>query len=282
MKHLSELDFPWRLLITMFLIVLSSGFAVSELYLKHTTEMADGKPGMSLDDITFQFHGSGQSKLAQQVQGPMKKYFREDQDESKLTSADLAEIEKIVAWTYKGAPREEYESDDKEKNKTMIGNIMYMRGCIDCHAPDATMKGNKHDSPLDTYEHVSKFTKPDTGMDTGRLLSLSHIHLLGMGMMFLLVGAAVAMTRFPSRLRSILVFTGSFSILLDIFGWWGVKWYGAAISPFVMASGILMAVSFGLSVLVAMYDLWLRKPKHAHGVFSPADSSVVPVVAAGD
>jgi hypothetical protein len=139
-----------------------------------------------------------------------------------------------------------------------------MHGCVDCHAPDSTMKGNKHESPLDTFESVSKYTKPDTGMDSSRLLSLSHIHLLGMGMMFLLVGVAVALTRFPSRLRSILVFCGPLAILLDIFGWWGVKWFGAPVSPVVMLSGALMFGTFMFSVALALYDLWLRKPKLHH------------------
>jgi len=263
MKHLSDLDFPLRLAISMFLVVLTSGFAVSELYLMHTTEMADGKPGLSLDDITFQFHGSGEARLAMQVRGPMKKYFTESEDESKLKSEELADIEKIVAWCQKGAPRDEYESDDKEKNKTLVANILFQHGCVDCHEPGATMKGNKHDSPLDCFEHVCKFTKPDTGMDAGRLLSLSHIHLLGMGMMFLLVGVAVALTRFPSRLRAILVFCGPLAILLDIFGWWGVKWYGATVSPMVMFSGALMFGTFVFSVVLSLYDLWLRKP-HVH------------------
>jgi len=54
------------------------------------------------------------------------------------------------------------------------------------------------------------------------------------------------------------------SVLLDIFGWWAVKWWGAPLAPMVMFSGILMAVSFGGSVFVSMFDLWLRPrgPKH--------------------
>jgi len=258
---LCELDFPWKLLISMFLVVLTSGFIVSELYLKHTTELADGKEGLTLDDITIQFYGSETPKLKMQVQGPMKKYFSSNEDPNKLKPDELADVEKVVEWVDRGAPESEYEvKDDKEKNKGTISYILNMRGCLDCHSPDATMKGNKHDSPLDTFEHVSKYTKRDTGMDKGRLLSLSHIHLLGMGMMFLLAGAAVAMTRWPVTVRVVLIFGGQLSILLDIFGWWGVKWYGAPLAPVVMVSGILMAACFVGSVLAAFYDLWLRKP----------------------
>jgi hypothetical protein len=97
-------------------------------------------------------------------------------------------------------------------------------------------------------------------MDKGRLLMLSHVHLLGMGMMFLLVGAAVALSAWPKWIRCALIVGGLSSILFDIFGWWAVKFGGGAWSPVVMFGGGLMGVCFGASVLVSLYDLWIRKP----------------------
>ena len=47
MKPLCELDLPWKLLVSMFLFVLTSGFVMSELYLKHTAELMDGKEGVA-------------------------------------------------------------------------------------------------------------------------------------------------------------------------------------------------------------------------------------------
>ena len=264
MKPLCEMDLPWKLLVSMFLAVLTSGFVMSELYLKHTTEMADGKEGLSMDDITIKFHGSDMPKLKQQIQGPMKKYFSETQDLEKLKPDELADIQKVTDWVDAGASKEGYQSDDKEKNRNSVSFILNTRGCIDCHAADATMKGNKHDSPLDTYDNVLKYaqkiTKP-VPIDKGRLLSLSHIHLLGMGMMFMLLGIAVASTQWPVWLRAALIVSGHLSILLDIFGWWGVREYGASMSPIVMGSGAMMAASFVGSVAGAYFDLWIRKPK---------------------
>jgi hypothetical protein len=267
---LYALDLPWKLLITGFLIVLSSGFVVAELYLKHTTEMADGKEGLSLNDITFTFHGDEtKTTLKKQVLGGMRKYFAEGGDEKNLTPEDLKDIEAVVAWSDEGVKsgtvkEEGYwskELKDKDKNPKSVYKILDNHGCYDCHSAESTMKGGKKDSPLDTFVGIKKFTTGvDKGVDEGRLLSLSHIHLLGMGMMFLLIGAAVACTVWPSWIRAALIVGGLSSILLDIFGWWGVKWYGAPVSIVVMISGVLMGVSFGGSVFVAMYDLWLRKP----------------------
>src|SRR5258708_4590187 len=104
---LQTLALPWKLLITFFLIVLSAGFVVSELYLMDTTEMADGKEGMSLDDITITFHGDiTKTMLKKQVNGTMKKYFAEGSDIKNITPADLEDIKKVVAWNDAGGNEE--------------------------------------------------------------------------------------------------------------------------------------------------------------------------------
>jgi hypothetical protein len=268
MTPLHTLELPWKLLITLFLIVLSSGFVVSEMYLMHTTKVsADKSEFVGLDDITLTFYGDPKgTRLKHMVLGPMKKYFSDDEAET-LKPAEQHDLDAVVAWSDNKAPELEYwDPKEKAEKPAQIFNIFYTHNCFNCHAPDATMKGNKKDSPLDTYAGVSKFTKPNTGMDKGRLLMLSHVHLLGMGMMFLLAGAAVAMSVWPKWIRCALIVGGLSSILFDIFGWWAVKYGGGAWSPVVMLGGAMMAASFGGSVFVAMYDLWIRK--------TPAESTV--------
>lgn len=280
MKPLSQLDLPGKLLFSMFLLVLSCGFVVAELYLHHTTEFADGKPGLGMDDITAQFHGKGTPVLKLKVLGSMKKYFSESQSADNLKKDEEEDIARIVAWVDKGAPEAEYEvkktkemseDDFSAKKKVSISAILSNRGCIDCHARDSVMRHNMHDYPLETYADVMQYGVTEKGMDTGRLLALSHIHLLGMGMMFMLLGLAVSLTQWPVWLRAALIVGAHSSILLDIFGWWGVKWFGAPLSPVVMAGGVLMGVSFGISVFISYWDLWIRKPK-AEGKHSKPDT----------
>jgi hypothetical protein len=260
---LPDLELPWKLLLSLFLAVLTSGFVVSELYLKHVTEFADGQAGLSLNDITLTFHGDKtKTALKKQALGPMKKFFQEDKDVDKLTPEDQADIDAVIAWNDAGAPEAGFwdpQLKDKDKNPRAIINIFYENKCLDCHAPG----GRKKDAPLDTFAAVSKYTKPDTGMDPGRLLMLSHVHLLGMGMMFLLVGAGVAASVWPVWLRCALIVGGLSSVLLDIFGWWSVKYGGPAWSPLALAAGVLMGISFVGSVGAALYDLWLRKRTEA-------------------
>src|SRR5262249_49067323 len=95
---LSQLDFPWKLLISMFLVVLTSGFVTAELYLKHTTELADTFEGLGLDDITIHFHGSDVPKLKMNVLGGMKKYFKASETAAEFKPDELADIAKVVKW----------------------------------------------------------------------------------------------------------------------------------------------------------------------------------------
>jgi hypothetical protein len=266
MPTLSSLTLPWKLLITLFMLVLSSGFVVSELYLLHTTEMADGKAGMSLDDITLTFYGSKvKTRLRSEALGSMKKYFSSEEEAEKLTADEQADLQRLIAWNDAGAPEAEFFGNKEDPLKR--GSIFEVldKHCIDCHGP----AGKKKDAPLNTFKAVTRFTKPDPGMDPGRLLMLSHVHLLGMGMMFLLAGAAVAMSSFPVWMRCALIVGGLSSILLDIFGWWGVKWYGANFSIVVMIGGIMMAGAFGASVFVALFDLWIRKRPAIPAIIAP-------------
>ncbi len=269
MKPLSELDLPWKLLISMFLIVLSSGFLAAELYLKHTTEMADGKEGLSMDDITITFHGNGVPILKRKigVGGSMRRYFDINGAAEDLKPEDIKDIERVVAWIDRGAPEADYKIDDEKRKNEGIGNIIEKHGCTDCHSRDSTMRHKMPDYPLESFADVSKFTQAaSAGMDKGRLLSLSHIHLLGMGMMFMLLGMAIASTQWPVWMRAGLIVGGHLSILLDILGWWGVREFGASMSPVVMAGGALMAVCFLGSVAGSFYDLWIRKVRHSsHG-----------------
>lgn len=266
MKPLREFDLPHKLLITGFLLVLSSGFGVAQIYLRYTTSKADGVDGLGIDDITATYHGlPGNTAFKKNVLGAMNHYFSESQNPGeKLTAEEQADVDACVAWNNAGAKEDGYwdpELKEKTKDKKYVYRILLNRGCLDCHAADATMKGNKKDSPLDSYTGMAKVLKPDTGMPVHRLLSLMHIHLLGMGMMITLVMTALSFTTYPSKYKTPLIVAGLTSVIFDVCGWAAVKFGGGAFAPIVMAGGAMMAGSFGLSVALTLYDIWLKKAK---------------------
>ena len=266
MQHLDEFDLPRKLLVTLFLAVLSCGFGVAHLYLQFTMARASGEERWlpSLRDITLYFHGErSRTRLKHMVTGPMKEYFSADNTPERLSPEEQADLDAVLAWNDRGAPEAEYWNPQKHDEHRQISEILFRRGCLDCHVREAAAAEAKPDSPLDTYPGISRFVRPDTGMDPGRLLMLSHVHLLGMALMFLGVGAALSATRWAAWLRASLICGCFASILLDIGGWWAVKYGGAGYAWTVLAGGLLMGVLFGWSVLATGWDMWRKKSRSA-------------------
>ncbi|MBI3830966.1 MAG: hypothetical protein HY291_15710 [Planctomycetes bacterium] len=252
MAELREFDLPRKLLVTMYLIVLSCGFFAAHLYLHYTMAGVSGEDTFmpSLQDISIHFHGDPtKTRFKTMVLGPMKRYFMEDDAKKpvQLSPEEQKDLDAVLAWNDQGAPESGYW-DPKEKAKTkdpkLVYTLLYQHNCYDCHAPDATGRSAKPDAPLNSFAAISRFTKPDSGMDKGRLLMLSHVHLLGMAMMFLGAGIALVFSSWSSRVRSALVCGGFASILIDIGGWWAVKYGGEPWAWTVILGGTLMAASF--------------------------------------
>ncbi len=265
--NLQTAGIPHKCLVTMFLIVLSAGFFTAHLYLHHTVNLADGKETAfpTTRDITLHFHGQpGTTRLRNQSLGAMKKYYSMAEDPNDLDELEQQNLKAVLEWNDKGAPEKDYWEFNAEKGRhtyTKVGLILSDSGCFDCHTRESTMKGNKKDSPLDTYQDIVKFTKEDQGMSKGRLLMLSHVHLLGMSLMFLGLGFFLVNSTWSVSIRTGLVVGGFASILVDIGGWWAVKYGGGGWAWLVMAGGLFMGMTFGVSTLLVLFDLWFKKPK---------------------
>ncbi|MGD0092987.1 MAG: hypothetical protein ABSE73_23995 [Planctomycetota bacterium] len=267
---LHALDLPRKLLLTAVLAVLAAGFAAGEGCVFHQLALplspsppregvggGGGKPSSILDAITFTFHGNrARTRLKEKALGSMRRFFSAFEDATVLSAEEQADLDRVLAWNDAGAPEGEFLR--AEQGRTPIFVILERRGCLSCHASGAAAIGNKKDSPLTTYAGVARFTSPDQGLDAARLLLLTHVHLLGLAVIFLITGAAVGATLWPVWLRGTLMAAGPLGVLATVGGWWAVRYGGAPWAPLVFLGGILMVAGFGLSVLAALYDLWLR------------------------
>jgi len=71
-RHFQELPISMRVLFTGALLVLGMGYMFAMLYVFAAHSGADGKPGLSVDDIKITYSGgSGITKLESALQGPM-------------------------------------------------------------------------------------------------------------------------------------------------------------------------------------------------------------------
>lgn len=110
--------------------------------------------------------------------------------------------------------------------------------------------GNENDEEAE----IMKFKK-----NKREILTLVHNHILSMSVIFFLLALILATTSFPIKLKYILMIEPFISILLTFGGiyilWLGVTWFKYVI----MISGVLMTLSFVISVILVFYNLFFQK-----------------------
>ncbi|WP_223549194.1 hypothetical protein [Aestuariivivens sp. NBU2969] len=111
--------------------------------------------------------------------------------------------------------------------------------------------GNEHDEDVE----VMRFKKSEQEM-----LRLVHNHVLSMAIIFFLLGVLVAITKLPNKFKLFLMVEPFFSVVFTFGGlyllWNGMLW----MKYIVMISGILMTLTFTLSVFIVLYQLFQKKP----------------------
>lgn len=95
-------------------------------------------------------------------------------------------------------------------------------------------------------------------MSERQILNIIHAHMLSIGMLFFILALLVATTPLGGILRKLLLFEPLVSVFLTFGGiywlWKGILWMRYV----VMLSGILMTLSYILSIVVLGYWLFKR------------------------
>ena len=111
--------------------------------------------------------------------------------------------------------------------------------------------GNEHDEDA----QVMKFKKSEKEM-----LSLVHSHVLSMSIIFFLLALIVSITKLNKQLKTFLMVEPLVSVVLTFGGlyflWTGILW----MKYIVMVSGTLMTLSFLLSVMIILKQLFQKTP----------------------
>jgi hypothetical protein len=198
---LQNLNLPLKALFTGYLLAIGLGLLMAGAQIMLTHGMADGKPGLSVDDIVYSYHGNhdgpNASKLESKLFGSMK--------DNAPPEVRLA----LLKWADSGAPESEWESNIKPK---------VVEYCGPCHA---NMPGlaNITDKAV-----MNQMTKRDEGMSIATLTRVSHIHLFGVSFIFFFVGWIFTFaTGFSTWVKSLLIFTPFAFLIVDVASWWLTK-----------------------------------------------------------
>ena len=236
-RRFSDCSVSEKLLDTLFILLLGVGYLFAMFLIYVTVAPMDGKPGLSIRDIAFKYHGNRSgTRLEQALKGGMRLYHLPDEHEA------------IVSWIYDGASRPQFEKKVEP---------IFEKKCINCHNPDFGM--NIPD--LTSYEKVMDLVKVnDNAPPFGALVRVSHIHLFGLSFIFYLLGRIFILSEMPLWLKRTIVAVPFISIAMDIGSWWFTR-YAHIFSYTVLIGGTLMGFSFAVQSLVSLYQMWLYKPK---------------------
>ena len=237
-RHFQELPISMRTLFTGALLVVGLGYVFAMLYIFIAHSGADGKPGLSVDDIKITYSGSKETtQLEKALRGPMS---------GMLPQKDLAAM---LDWIRDGAIKKTY---------TASVESIVADNCLSCH--DGS---NPHLSNLDGYENINEVVAQDTGADLFTLVRVSHIHLFGLTFIFFIVGFIFSHAYLrPLWLKSLIIATPFAGVIADVLGWYVTKVY----TPFawvVLIAGAFNGLSFAVMWVVSMYQMWIyRMPVH--------------------
>lgn len=240
MQHftLSELALPIKTLFTGYLLATGLGllFAGAQILLTHG--MADGKFGLSVDDIIYSYHGNhdgpNATRLEAKLHGTMK--------ENAPPEIRMA----LLKWAANGAPDSEWAGNIKPKLDQY---------CAPCHANTPGLLNITEKSVMD------QMTKRDEGASFTTLTRVSHIHLFGVSFIFFFVGWIFSYAvGFSPVTKSILIAAPFAFLIVDVASWWLTK-LDPNFAWLVIIGGFGYSIASTIMIFTSLYQMWLM-PRH--------------------
>ena len=228
-SNLENLAFPVKALFTGYLLVIGLGLLMAGGQILLTHGMADGKFGLSIDDIVYSYYGDRDgSKLEAKLNGSMK--------DNAPAEARLV----MIKWARAGAPENEWET----KIKPLTDQY-----CVGCHA---NMPGITNVAEKDL---MIKVAAVDMGASINTLTRVSHIHLFGIAFIFFFVGLIFSLASgFSSIVKASLIFTPFMFLIVDVAAWWLTK-MNPVFAWLEMIGGIGYSLASTVMIFTSLYQM---------------------------
>lgn len=239
---LKDHDTPIRVLFTGYLCAVGIGYFFALLQILFTHGMADGKFGLSVDDIVYSYYGNRSGTVMEtQLNGAMKDNASEEQRF------------KIIQWVRDGAELNTYKADG-------IENIIQER-CVMCHNAQASVGM----PDFNKFENLKALTTQDTGATFSSLTRVSHVHLFGISFIFMFVGLIFSFSETTStKYKCIAVGMPYIFLVTDILSWWLTKIH-PMFAWLVILAGMGMGISFIFMWVTSLLEMWVYRQIFVEG-----------------
>jgi hypothetical protein len=235
---LRTLPVALRTLFSCFLITMGLGFLAAMYFLFLQDVDPHRRMGMSLvPSISAKYYGErSNTRLESALRGSMS---------ARINPADRA---KVIDWLRNGATQAGF-ADVKP---------IFDGTCIVCHSA----KSGLPIPPLTSFEEVRKVAQVDTGPSLLALARVSHVHLFGISIIFLLTGAIFAMSEISWSWRSLVIAIPYLAVWSDIGSWWITK-YEPLFAYVVVVGGALMGLALGVQIFFSLWEMWFARSRRA-------------------
>ncbi|UPT77880.1 hypothetical protein MN086_01740 [Sulfurovum sp. XGS-02] len=229
--NLPSLSISVRTLFTGYLLVMGIGFLMAGMQILLTHGMADGKIGVSVEDVVYSYHGNrNSSKLEVKLHGSMK---------DKANDKDRATL---VKWAREGAPLEHWKKEVQP---------IFEANCVQCHSTIPGLTSFKE------YEDTAEVAKVDMGASVDSLTRVSHIHLFGIAFIFIFVGFIFSLAvGINAKLKAFIIAIPFAFLIIDISSWWITSIF-PSFAWFTIIGGFGYIMAFSFMWIVSIYQMWV-------------------------
>jgi hypothetical protein len=226
---LGALPLPVRALCSCFLLTIGIGYLAAMTYLFLLDVQPHWDMRMStVEGLGMKYYGArGTTRLEAALRGPMA---------DKLTDA---ERETLLGWIQEGASEPAY---------ALVQPIVGAK-CLACHGGSGPLPS------LASYGELTKFTGVDARPSPAMLARVSHVHLFGLSIIFLLTGAIFALSQMSTGWRTALIVVPFVAIWVDIGSWWLAR-QAPVFAYTVLIGGAAMGVALAAQILIALMQMW--------------------------
>ena len=109
--------------------------------------------------------------------------------------------------------------------------------------------------PLTTYAEVRAYAEVDMRQSAKALVRVSHVHLFGISIIFLLTGGIFTFSAIPPGWRALIVALPFLAIWVDIGSWWFTR-FEPIFAYTVIAGGALMGLSLAVQIGIPLWEMW--------------------------
>lgn len=231
--NLPSLSLSIKALFTGYILVVGLGLIMAGVQIMLTHGMADGKLGLSVDDIVYSYYGNRQgSKLESKLHGSMKD---KASPEENLT---------MIKWARDGSPEADWEPTIKP---------IVEAKCAMCHTGMHMSSLPK----LTNYTAMKEVSYIDQGPAIESLSRVSHVHLFGIAFIFFFMGLIFSMAvGFKNWVKSLLIFVPFAFLILDVAAWWLTK-MNPGFAYLVIIGGFGYSLAAAVMLFTSLYQMWI-------------------------